>query len=765
MIKKLLSHLLVLSALTAVVASAQDRWAASPEIINEDGSVKTQEPQVHAAPKSSTSHAPVPAPAPIPAPAPAPAPESSAVPLPPLPAAAPTEGLVSLPQKADLRQWNLQNVDIKNVVEEVARVTGKNFIIDPNLSGNVTVISNEQMTPDELYELFLSMLQVLGYAAVDSDGVVKIAPDAKARQLGTFIANDAMPGSGDMLVARVISLQHVPAAQLVPVLRNLVSPEGHLAAYVPSNSLLVVDRAGNAQRLANIVDRLDLADTDGIDVITLEYASASEVVTSLEALVAVRGRQAGAEAGGGGQVMVSADDRSNSVLLSGDKSRRLQIKSIIAQLDVPVPGEGNTEVVYLRFQRAEDLVPVLANIIDSYASEQDETITPGAALAQVQQQPQNNTPTTSTSEAGEGYRTFTDRQATGVSIGGFGIHAEPNMNALVVTAPPALMRNLKAVITQLDIRRAQVLVEAIIVEIDEADLEELGVEWRGGGDLIGGTTFPNAAGVSPLDALQADTSPGNGLNVGFISGGSIRFLLTALSSFSSTNILSTPSIVALDNAEAQITVGQQIPFPIGEYATTDGSNTVTPFVTTEYREVGLTLRIKPQITQDDAVVLQIQQNVDSLGTPINGDPTTITRDITTSVLVNDMDILVLGGLIRTEEIDNIYKVPYLGDMPLIGNLFRSQNTQTTKTNLMMFLRPTILRDRNESMQVTGGKYNWMRNQQVLTDMMDYQRQVEENHGRLAPFDNTEPKLPSPFKPSDPTLIEPPLILTIDDFGP
>jgi general secretion pathway protein D len=676
------------------------------------------------------------------------------------------EPLPPLPQQADLRQWNLQNVDVKNVVEEVARVTGKNFIIDPNLSGNVTVISNQQMTPDELYELFLSMLQVLGYAAVESADAIKIVPDAKARQLGTFIATDAQPGSRDAIVARVISVEHVPAAQLVPVLRNLVSPEGHLAAYAPSNSLLVVDRGENATRLADIVHKLDRAETDGIDMIMLENASADEVVASLEALVAVR-RQGDAA---GGQVAISSDERSNSILLSGDKSRRLQLQAIIAQLDVTVEGEGNTEVIYLRFQRAEDLVPVLANIMDSYASAQDNTITPGAALAQVQQQPvAAAVQITPSSEAGEGYRTFTDRQATGVSVGGYGIHAEPNMNALVMTAPPALMRSLRSVITQLDVRRAQVMVEAIIVEIEDTELEELGIEWRGGGNIIGGTAFPNAEGFSPLDAYQAtldaggEALPGAGLNVGFIHNGSIKFLINALSSNVNANILSTPSLVALDNAEAQITVGNQIPFKIGEYATTGDSNTVEPFNTFEYREVGLTLRIKPQITQGDAVVLQIQQNVDSIGTPTaEGEPTTIVRDITTSVLVNDKDILVLGGLIRTQENDNTYKVPYLGDLPLIGNFFRAQNTTTSKTNLMIFMRPTILRDRTESLEVTGNKYNWMRNQQVLDNTIDYEKQIPESHGRLAPFEEVEPMLPKPFQPSK-DVADPHIVLTTDDF--
>ncbi|MGA2654885.1 MAG: type II secretion system secretin GspD [Gammaproteobacteria bacterium] len=701
--------------------------------------------------------------------------------LPPMPQSAPateiatppvssaTTMLPPLPQQADLRQWNLQNVDIKNVVEEVARVTGKNFIIDPALTGNVTVISNQQMTADELYELFLSMLQVLGFAAVDSDGAVKVVPDVKARQLGTFIATDGNPGSRDAIVARVISVEHVPSAQLVPVLRNLVSPEGHLAAYAPSNSLLVVDRGENAQRIAEIVKKLDRAETDGMDMIQLEHASADEVVASLEALVALR-RQTG-EAPGGGQVAIAADERSNSVLLSGDKSRRLQLQAIIAQLDVDMPGEGNTEVVYLRFQRAEDLVPVLANIMDSYASAQNESITPGAALAQIQpQQQQAGTPQiTPPSDAGEGYRTFTDRQATGVSVGGYGIHAEPNMNALVITAPSALMRNLRNVVAQLDVRRAQVMVEAIIVEIEDTELEELGIEWRGGGVLVGGTAFPSADGMSPLDTYQATLNDGgtglptSGLNVGFIQNGSIKFLINALSSNTNANILSTPSLVALDNAEAQITVGNQIPFPLGSYATTDGSNTVTPFNTFEYREVGLTLRIKPQITQGDAVVLQIQQNVDSIGAPTaDGDPTTINRDITTSVLVNDKDILVLGGLIRTQENDNIYKVPYLGDLPLIGNFFRAQNTTTSKTNLMIFIRPTILRDATESLEVTGAKYNWMRNQQILDNTEDYQKQIPESHGRLAPFEVVEPSLPMPFQPSK-DVSDPHLVITTDDI--
>lgn len=761
MIKRLMNYLVALFFCVAVnVVSAQEQ----PLTTSNQVSAAVQPAPTIPVPQQIPPQKNAVAPAPTSQNNSAPQSETNAVaPLPPLPKTS-----LGTTRSAELRQWNLQNVDVKNVVEEVARVTGKNFIIDPELTGNVTLISNEQMTTDELYELFLSMLQVLGFAAVESDGVVKIVPDAKARQLGTYIATDSNPGPNDAVVARVISVVHVPVAQLVPVLRNLVSPEGHLAAYTPSNSLLVVDRGENAQRLAEIVQRLDRAETDGIDMIILEHASAEEIVTSLEALTSVR-RQGESP---GTQVVLSADERSNSILLSGDKSRRLQMQSIIAQLDVNVPGEGNTEVVYLRFQRAEDLVPVLANIMDSYATTQNENFTPGAALAQVKQQPAAAAATPQiqpSSEAGEGYRTFTDRQATGVSIGGYGVHAEPNMNALIMTAPPALMRNLKAVVSQLDIRRAQVMVEAIIVEINEEDLDSLSIEWRGGGSLIGGTAFPDSNGASPLDTYQATLDSGgsalptNGLDVGFISGGSIKFLLNALSSKSGVNILSTPSLVALDNAEAQITVGQQIPFPIGEYATTDGSNTVTPFVTTEYREVGLSLRIKPQITQGDAVVLQIQQNVDSLGAFIDGDPTTITRDITTSVLVNDTDILVLGGLIRTEETDNVSKVPFLGNLPLIGNFFRGQNSSTSKLNLMIFLRPTILRDRNESLQVTGSKYNWMRNQQILTDMEDYERQMPETHGRLAPFQKVTPELPTPFGITNPYAVEPAVVLTTEDF--
>lgn len=643
------------------------------------------------------------------------------------------------------QRWNLKDVDIKTVVEEVSRATGKNFLLDPAVSGRITLISSTDLTSAEAYEAFLSALEILGYAAVPAGDVIKIVPDAKARNLASTVVDGA--AQGDSLVTRVIPLKFVSAAQMVSSLRNLVSTQGHLSAYAPSNSLIVADRASTVDKIARLAAKLDVEDAQGMDVVRLKHASASDVVAAVgEMLQSRRGPEIT-------PLMLSADDRTNSVLVSGDKERRISVTRLIQELDIATPEGGNSEVIYLKFQKAEDLVPVLGNILDSYAA-QNQARSPGGNrnlnTARAPTQPtvfssQENTVVTDSSNNDV---MTTERQASGLVVGPYGVQAEPNMNALIVTAPPSLMRNLKSVIARLDVRRAQVLVEAIIVEVRGNLSDEFGVEWRGAGDLAGGTSFPTATNDGLLNTYQAtldaggSTLPGAGLAVGFIRGGSLRFMLHALESENNVNVLSTPSLVAMDNVAAQIKVGEQIPFPIGEYATTGGVNTVTPFITTEYRDVGLQLQFVPQITSGNAIQMQITQKVDDLGPQMQDKPTTSTREISTKVLVDDGDILVLGGLIGTTDRIEIAKVPFLGDIPLFGKLFESERLSTEKTNLMVFLRPVILRDRQKGLSVTQTKYDQIRSLQILNQPIEDSQYFDAKI--LPPWQSSDVELPQPF---------------------
>jgi general secretion pathway protein D len=445
--------------------------------------------------------------------------------------------LISTAIAQETRRWNLQDVEIKTVIEEVSRVTGKNFILDPAVTGRITMISSTDLSPQETYQVFLSALQVLGYAAVDNGDVVKIVPDAQARHLAGESA-----GKGDAVVARVIPVKYVSAAQIVPTLRSMVSPNGHLAAYGPSNSIIVADRAANTDRIAAIISELDTADADGMEVIKLQHASASQVVNALSHMVSTSRRSAE----GSNPVTISADDRTNSVLIGGDRARRLQLRTLVTELDTAVSNEGQTEVVYLKYQKAEDLVPVLANILDSYAAQ-----TGGDERSNnTSRRNESQAPVFNMAQGAAGNTTQSTREAAGFVIGSYGVQAEPNLNALILTAPPSVMRNMHNVVARLDVRRAQVLVEAIIVEVTGNEADEWGVEMRGAGALAGGTSFPTEGGGGFLNSYQSnldsgsDTLPGNGLTVGFIRGGSLRFLLHALEADSSVNVLSTPWIMS-----------------------------------------------------------------------------------------------------------------------------------------------------------------------------------------------------------------------------
>lgn len=611
---------------------------------------------------------------------------------------------------------NLKDTDITALIETVSDVTGRNFIVDPRVKAKVTVISNRPMRPDELYEVFLSILQVHGFSAVPSGEVTKIVPDINAKQLGQTDGNEA---TGDEIVTRVIRVQNVPVAQLVPILRPLVPQQGHFAAYPPTNVLIISDRAANIERLTSIINRIDRAGDDEVEVIRLEHASAAEVVRVLNS---IQQGQGGQQPPGEG-VQLAADERTNSILMSGDKSRRLRLRGIIAHLDTPLERGGDTQVIYLKYAKAKSLVEVLTGVSENLKKQQQGGKEGGGAAAQA---------------------------------GDVNIQADEDTNALVITAPPKIQQELEAVIRQLDVRRAQVLIEAAIAEVSLELAANLGLQWAVDGSRnqeggVGGTNFSNAS--TPLanliGAIEQQTTPslGAGLNlaVGRLDTGT-RFgvLLQALRSNSDTNVLSTPSLLTLDNEEAEIRVAQNVPFVTGSY-TNSGNNAQNPFQTVERKDVGLIMKVTPQINEGNAIMLDIEQevsNVVSSATATADNLITNKRSIKTSVLVDDGDLVILGGLIDEDVRQQEQKVPLLGDIPFLGELFRYRSSNSSKNNLMVFMRPRIIRTQDAMNRYAANKYNYMRAEQLAQRQEGVALLPDEVSPVLPPLDKVE--LPDPF---------------------
>jgi general secretion pathway protein D len=607
-----------------------------------------------------------------------------------------------LPLSAETVTLNLKDADIGALISTVAEVTNRNFIVDPRVKGKVTVISSRPMDSEEVYQVFLSILKVHGFAAVPSGAVIKIVPDVNAKQEDIPTVTDRETGRGDEMVTRVVEVNNVAAAQLVPILRPLVPQQGHLAAYPTTNVLIISDHAANVERLVSIIRRIDQVSDSEIEIIPLQHASAAEVVrvlTSLEQVAPGGAAKAPGAGGEGGPVLV-ADERTNSVLLGGDRADRLRLRAIISHLDTPLDAGGNTDVVYLNYAVAKDLVEVLTGV--------------GKVEGEAQQ------------------------GKVSAPKGEFDIQADEAMNALVITAPPDIMRTLKRVISQLDMRRAQVLVDAIIAEVSMDTARELGVQWVFSGLNSGNGVSPvglinftntgnNIADVinSAVDVANGGTIPtpaGNVLLGGgkFEKDGNFNYLavINMLASDSDTNILSTPTLVTLDNEEAEIIIGQNVPFVTGSFTSTGAGNDATnPFQTIQREDVGLTLKIKPQINEGDALKLNIEQEVSSIAPSVAGASDIITnkRSIKTSVMVGDGNVVVLGGLIEEQTGESLQKVPLLGDLPGVGALFRSKAGKVTKTNLMVFIHPVILRDSAVAESSTSSKYNYLRAIQLKED--------------------------------------------------
>ena len=625
---------------------------------------------------------------------------------------------------------NYKEADIRQIVEAVSAVTDRNFIIDPRVNAKVTMLSKTPMTPDAFYEAFLAILEVHQLAAMQSGDIIKIIPNATARQYGSPMGTGRAAGDDD-IVTQVIQVENVGAAQLVPILRPLIPQFGHLAAHPGSNMLILSDRAGNVSRMVSIIHRIDRSSEDDIEVVPLQHASSSEIVRVLTALTQ-QPRSDGAPV----STSLVADARTNSVLIGGDRADRLRLRTLIAHLDTPLEDGGDTQVRYLRYADAEELATKLQQHFQGQAAAAQ-----GAAGA----------------------------AASPARNGEVSVWADTQTNAIVVNAPPKMMRSLMQIVDKLDIRRAQVLVEAIIVEVIADKTAELGITWAVEGAAsttpIAATNFPSA-GPGVVQLAGAAAGGGEGVDPGSLIGEGITFgvgrlsdtgvsfaaILRALEGDADTNIISTPSLVTTDNEEASLNVGQEVPFVTGSFTNTGGNiGSVNPFQTIQREQVGVKLTITPQINEGNSLLLDISQEISNIAQSVEGATDLITnqRIVETTVIVDDGQILVLGGLLEDVLRESEQRVPILGSIPFLGALFRVQTTDKVKTNLLVFIRPKILRDAATISTETNAKYNMIKEALDRTNEDGINLMPGETGFELPPFEEAnQPRTPLTIEPSE-----------------
>ncbi|MBO6656631.1 MAG: type II secretion system secretin GspD [Pseudomonadales bacterium] len=589
--------------------------------------------------------------------------------------------LFTMSATAEKETWkvNLKNADIREFVTQVSSITGKSFVVDPRVKGNVTVVSTASMDKEAVYELFLSVLRVHGYAAVPAGSVTKVVQQVLAKQSSNpkdFLVNQ----QSEELVTSVIPVRNSPSAELVKILRPLIPQYGHVAGIESPNALIVSDHASNIERLTQIVQRIDVADNQTVEIVDLQDAWVEDMVGLLEELAP---DQIGKGAKGPNRVTIVASERTNSLVIKGERETVSRVKLLINQLDVPANRSGSTQVVRLAHSDAAELAEILKNII------------------------------------GEGDQGSDNSNSVKVSI-----QADEALNALVVRADPSTMLEIKDIIASLDVRRLQVLIEAAIVEVTADFTRELGSELfiadADSGNVPLGLTAPTGTLAQILSAIALDneTVPNLGSNPLIVggrineTGTSFGVLIRALATNGDVNLLSTPSITTMDNEEAKIHVGQNVPFRTGSTATgTDGTS--NPFTTIQREDVGLTLEVTPHIHDGDLVRLKVHQetsevdpsSLNAIGTDGASDLITNKRTIDTTVLVDDQEVIILGGLIRDKETEGESKVPVLGSIPGVGFFFRNSTTKVEKQNLLVFLKPTVLDDRQAISEVTTRKFD------------------------------------------------------------
>ncbi|GIU45439.1 type II secretion system protein GspD [Shewanella sairae] len=607
------------------------------------------------------------------------------------------------PQLAWSEQYaaNFKGTDIQEFINIVGKNLNRTIIVDPTVRGKINVRSYDLLNDEQYYQFFLNVLQVYGYAVVEMDNnIIKVIKDKDAKTASIRVADDNAPGLGDEMVTRIVALYNTEAKQLAPLLRQLNDNAGggNVVNYDPSNVLMISGRAAVVNKLVEIVRRVDKQGDTAVEVVKLEFASAGEIVRIVDTLYRSTANQAQMP---GQAPKVVADERTNAVVVSGDEKSRERVVKLIKNLDAEQANTGNTKVRYLRYAKAEDLVEVLTGFAEQLVDDK------GAP------------------QAGSGSKRRNE----------INIMAHTDTNALVISAEPDQMRTIESVINQLDIRRAQVLVEAIIVEVGEGDDVGFGVQWAT--EAGGGTQFNNlgptigeiGAGIWQAQGEEGSTVCNDGTctenpdsrgditllaqALGKVNGmawgvamGDFGALIQAVSSDTKSNVLATPSITTLDNQEASFIVGDEVPILTGSQNSSNGNS--NPFQTVERKEVGVKLKVVPQVNEGNAVKLTIEQEVSGINGKTGVDVTFATRRLTTTVMADSGQIVVLGGLIKEEVQESVQKVPFLGDIPIIGHLFKSSSSGKKKTNLMVFIKPTIIRDGITMEGIAGRKYNYFR---------------------------------------------------------
>lgn len=583
--------------------------------------------------------------------------------------------------------WNLKNADIRAVIQTMAILTGKSFIIDPQVQGRVTLVSHKPMSTDEMYQVFLSMLRMLNFSAVPSGGVIKIVPSEKANILSRQIATEQQPGEGDDIVVRVLPLNNVSATELVPVIRPLMSEDASVTAYMPSNALILAGTASNINRMVALIHQMDESNINQIKVFHVKYANASKVVSVIRSL-----QNAGASQGRVSNVALSADENGNNILVSANAANQLLVGRLINQLDRKGSGGDDTTVIKLNYLTAKELAPILAKVAQGIS--------------------------TTAQDSGKDTTSSTSGGSNNISV-----QAENNSNALIIHAPKTLMAGLMNVVRRLDVRPQQVLVEAIIVKVNESLLNKLGIVW---GAVTSDNQLTGTGSSTDTDGNVTTTSPDNSFQfkinskgVGFLPSGNLGMLLHLLKSNGSSDVLSTPSVVVLNNQKASIDDGANVGLANRSYqgvaaTPSTGNTSATPFNTIERQNVTLSLEVTPHISPNKMIRMDLLQKDDSLAADSSSssdNPTINTSSIKTSVLVKSGDILVLGGLISNEQDKQVQKLPILGDIPILGHLFRYNTHKIDKTSLMVFIRPIVMSHGNALTQ-TQHRYRYIRQEQV-----------------------------------------------------
>lgn len=642
---------------------------------------------------------------------------------------------------------NFVDADIDVVAKAVGELTGKTFVLDPRVKGKINIQSAKGVAPGLAYPTFLSALRMAGFAAVEGPGgIVRVVPEVDAKALPTAVAGAGSANSsyGGAITTKVIPLVHQSAGQIINALRPLVAAANALTVYPPGNAIIITDYGDNIRKVEAVIARLDTPNVAAPELVTLTHANAMDIVATLNRVYADAG---GATAESRDRLFFTADSRSNSVILrSEDAGRLARARSLILELDRPSGAPGNIRIVYLKHADAAQVAQTLRRVLGAESGGAGSGSSSGSALSSLL--PTGGPATTPVSPLAAATAALTGSASTGnttssgslpslssnattaFTAAGATVYADTTINALVISAPTAIYNNLRAVIEQLDVRRAQVFIEALIAEVQADRAAEFGIQWqaldgigRGGTQGVGGTNFGNA-GATPtsniLGVAANVAAVGQGLNIGLVRGAvtiagkqflNLGLLARALQSDVSANILSMPTLLALDNEEARFSGGQTVPVLTGQYANSSGTNNaVTPFATFDRKDVGLILRVKPLITEGGAIRLQLYQEVSSVapstttGVDAAGLSTFNKRVLETSVLAEDGQIVVLGGLLQEGFTNDQEKVPVLGDVPFFGNLFRYDTRKRNKTNLMIFLRPTVIRSPTQSITLSNERY-------------------------------------------------------------